>query len=42
LKLNGTHPLIVYTDDVYILDGSIPAIQKNMEAIVVASKEIGL
>ena len=42
LKLYGTHQLIVYADDVYILDRSIPAIQKNTEPLVVASKEIGL
>jgi hypothetical protein len=42
LKLNGTHQLLVYADDVNILGGSIHAIKKNTEAFVVASKEIDL
>jgi hypothetical protein len=42
LKLNGTHQLLVYADDVNILGGSIHAIKKNTEALVVGSKEIGL
>jgi hypothetical protein len=42
LKLNGIHQLLVYADDVDILGGSIRAIKKNRETLVVASKEIGL
>jgi hypothetical protein len=42
LKLSGTHQLLVYADDVNILGVSIHAINKNTEALVVASKEIGL
>jgi hypothetical protein len=42
LKLNGTHHLLVYTDDVNILGGSVNTIQKNIEALIVASKEIRL
>jgi hypothetical protein len=42
LKLNGTHQLLVYVDDVNILGGSVHNIKKNAEALVVASKEIGL
>ena len=42
LKLNGTHQLLVYADDVNILGGSVHTIQKNTEALVVAIKEIGL
>jgi hypothetical protein len=42
LKLNGTHQLLVYADDVNILGGSIHIIRKNTEALVIASKEIGL
>jgi hypothetical protein len=41
-KLNGTHQLLVYADDVHILGGSIHAIKKNKEALLVGSKEIGL
>jgi hypothetical protein len=42
LKLNGTHQLLVYADGVNILGGSVHATKKNTEALVVASKEIGL
>jgi hypothetical protein len=42
LKLNGTHQLLVYADDDNILGGSVHAIKKNTEALVVASKKIGL
>jgi hypothetical protein len=42
LKLNGTCQLLVYADDVNILDGSIHTIQNNTEALVITSKEIGL
>jgi sorting nexin-29 len=42
LKLYGTHQLLVYADDVNILGGSVHAIKKNTEALVVASKGIGL
>jgi len=42
LKLNGTYQLLVYADDVNILGGSVHTINKNAEALVVASKEIGL
>jgi len=42
LKLNGTHQLLVYVDDVNILGGSVHTIQENAEALVVASKQIGL
>jgi len=39
LKLNGTHQLLVYADDVNIFGGSV---NKNVEALVFASKETGL
>jgi len=42
LQLNGTHQLLVYADDVNILEGSVQTIKKNTEAVVVASKETGL
>ena len=42
LILTGTHQLLVYADDVNILGGSVHTIKKNAEALVVASKEIGL
>jgi hypothetical protein len=42
LKLNGTHELLVYADEVNILGGSVYTIKKNTETLVVASKENGL
>jgi len=42
LKLNGKHQLLVYADDVNILGGSVHAVKETAEALVVASKEIGL
>jgi len=42
LKLNGTHQLLVYADDVDILGGSVNTIKKNIEVLVVIIKEIGL
>jgi hypothetical protein len=41
LKLNGTHQLLVYIDDVNILGKSVYTIQKSTEALVVSSKKIG-
>ena len=42
LKLNGTHQLLAYADDVNILGGSVHTVKENAEALVAASKEIGL
>jgi len=42
LKLNGTHHLLVYADDFNILGGSVHTLKENAEALIVASKEIGL
>ena len=40
LKLNGIHQLLVYANDVNILGGSVHTIKKNIEALLVGSKEI--
>jgi hypothetical protein len=42
LKLNNTHKLLVYADDVNILGGSVHAIKKNTEALSVDNMEIRL
>jgi len=42
LKLNGTHQLLVYADDVNILGRSVHTIKKNTKVLLVGSKEIGL
>jgi sorting nexin-29 len=42
LKLNSTHQLLVYADDVNILGGSIHSIKKSAKDLVIASKEIGI
>ena len=42
IKLNGTHQLLDYDDDIYILGSSVHTIKKNAEALVVASKKTGL
>jgi hypothetical protein len=42
LKLNGTHQLLAYADDVNLLGDSIDTIKKNTETLIVASKEVGL
>jgi len=42
LKLNGTHQLLAYVDDVNILGGSIHTLKENAEALVAATKETGL
>jgi hypothetical protein len=41
LKLNGTHQLLVYANNVNILSESIRTIKKSTNALVVASKENG-
>ena len=40
LKLNGTHQLLVYTDHVNMLGGSVRTIQENAETLIVAGKKI--
>ena len=38
-KLNGTHQLLAYADDVNILGGSIHTLKENAEALVAATRE---
>jgi hypothetical protein len=42
LTLDDTHQLVVYTDDINILDESIHTIEKNTAAFVFISKKVGL
>jgi len=42
LKLNSTHQLLFYADEVNILGGSIQTIKKSTEALVVTNKKNGL
>jgi len=42
LKLNGTHQLLAYADDVNILGGSVHTVKKKAETLVATAKEIGL
>ena len=42
LKLNGTLQLLAYADDVNILGGNAHTVKENEEALLVATKEIGL
>ena len=41
-KLNGTHQLLAYADDVNVLEESIYTLKENAEALVAATREIGL
>jgi len=42
VKLNGTRQLLVYADDVNILDGSVQTVKKSTEGLVFTSKEVDL
>jgi hypothetical protein len=41
LKLNGTHQVLVYADDVNLLGDNIDTIEKYTETLFDASKEVG-
>jgi hypothetical protein len=41
LKLNGTHQLLVYADNVNLLGDNIDNIKRNTESLIYASKEVG-
>ena len=40
LKLNGTHQLLAYANNVNILGGSIHTLKENAEALVAATREL--
>jgi len=42
VKLNGTHQLLIYADDVSILGRNICTVKKNTKALVVAIMEVRL
>jgi hypothetical protein len=42
LKLNGTHQLLIYADDVNLLGNNVDTIKKRKETLVDVSKEVGL
>jgi hypothetical protein len=42
LKLNGTHQLLAYVDDVTLLGDNIDTIKKNTEILIDTSKGVGL
>ena len=42
LKLNGTHRLLASANDVNILGGSVHTLKENSEALLAATREIGL
>jgi hypothetical protein len=42
LKLNGTHQLLAYVDDVTLLGNYIDTVKKKTETLIIASKEVGL
>jgi hypothetical protein len=41
-KLNGTHQLLAYADDVDLLGDNTDTIKENKEIVIDASKEVGL
>jgi hypothetical protein len=40
--LNGTHQLLVYADDFNMLGRNTDTVSKNSEALLEASKEVGV
>jgi hypothetical protein len=42
LKLNGTHQLLLYADDVNLLGDSTHTIKKNTGTLIDSSKEVGI
>jgi hypothetical protein len=42
LKLNGTHQLLVYADNVNLLEDNIDTIKKNTQTLIDTSKKAGL
>jgi hypothetical protein len=42
LKLNGTHQLLAYADDLHIVRKNIGTMKKNTEALLGSSKEVSL
>ena len=42
MKLNGTHQLLAYADNVNILGGCVHTAKKNAEALIAATMEIGV
>jgi hypothetical protein len=42
LKLNGTHQLLAYADDVNLLGDNIDTIRRDTEILIDASKKVGL
>jgi hypothetical protein len=42
LKLNGTHQLLAYADDINVVEENIDTINENTEVLLDTSKEVGL
>jgi hypothetical protein len=42
LKLNATHQLLVYADNVNLLSDNIDTIKRNTQCLINASKEVDL
>jgi hypothetical protein len=42
MKLNGTHQLLAYTDDMIPLGDNIETIERHTKTLIDASKEVGL